>query len=184
MMHFRSVVTLMALALLVAAADAQDRSYGRSVVATPFGIVATSEVAASQAGARMLERGGSAIDAGIAANAVLGVMEPMMNGIGGDLFAIYYDAKTGKLTAINASGWAPKSLTIEHLKGKGLDKMPRIGIDSVTVPGAVDGWAKLHGRFGKLPWRDLFQPAIFFAGNGFAVSEIMDGDWKASRKYL
>jgi gamma-glutamyltranspeptidase/glutathione hydrolase len=163
---------------------AQDRSYGRSVVSTPFGIVATSEVEASQAGARMLEHGGSAIDAGIAANAVLGVMEPMMNGLGGDLFAIYYDAKTGKLTGINASGWAPKSLTIEHLKGKGLDQMPRFGIDSVTVPGAVDGWAKLHGRFGKLPWRDLFQPAIFFAGNGYAVPEIMDDDWKTSRKWL
>src|ERR1035437_6637121 len=123
---------------------AQDRSYGRSVVSTPFGIVATSEVEASQAGSRMLERGGSAIDAGIAANAVLGVMEPMMNGLGGDLFAIYYDAKTGKLTGINASGWAPKSLTIEHLKGKGLDQMPRFGIDSVTVPGAVDGRSEEH----------------------------------------
>ena len=166
------------------ALSAQDRSYGRSVVATPFGIVATSEVAASQAGARMLERGGSAIDAGIAANAVLGVMEPMMNGIGGDLFAIYYDAKTGKLTGINASGWAPKNLTIEHLQGKDLHTMPISGIDSVTVPGAVDGWAKLHGRFGKLPWHDLFQPAIFFAGQGYAVSEIMDDTWKASRKGL
>jgi gamma-glutamyltranspeptidase/glutathione hydrolase len=132
----------------------------------------------------MLERGGSAIDAGIAANAVLGVMEPMMNGLGGDLFAIYYDARTGKLTGINASGWAPKSLTIEHLKGKGLDEMPRFGIDSVTVPGAVDGWAKLHGRFGKLPWHDLFQPAIYFAGNGYAVPEVMDDDWKSSVKWL
>lgn len=164
--------------------SAQDRSYGRSVVATPFGIVATSEVEASQAGARMLERGGSAIDAGIAANAVLGVMEPMMNGIGGDLFAIYYDAKTGKLTGINASGWAPKDLTIEHLQGKDLHEVPMFGIDSVTVPGAVDGWAKLHGRFGKLPWRDLFQPAIFFAGQGYAVPEIMDDYWKISRERL
>ena len=132
----------------------------------------------------MLERGGSAIDAGIAANAVLGVMEPMMNGIGGDLFAIYYDAKTGKLTGINASGWAPKNLTIEYLKAKGAKQMPRFDIDSVTVPGAVDGWAKLHGRFGKLPWHDLFQPAIFFAGNGYAVPEIMDSDWKAYAKWL
>ena len=164
--------------------SAQDRSYGRSVVATPFGIVATSEVEASQAGARILERGGSAIDAGIAANAVLGVMEPMMNGLGGDLFAIYYDAKTGKLTGINASGWAPNGLTIEHLQAKDLHAMPRFGIDSVTVPGAVDGWAKLHGRFGKLPWRDLFQPAIFFAGQGYAVPEIMDDSWKTSRKGL
>jgi gamma-glutamyltranspeptidase / glutathione hydrolase len=146
--------------------SAQDRSYGRSVVATPFGIVATSEVEASQAGARMLERGGSAIDAGIAANAVLGVMEPMMNGLGGDLFAIYYDAKTGKLTGINASGWAPNGLTIERLQGKDLHAMPRVGIYSVTVPGAVDGWAKLHGRFGKLPWRELFQPAMSVAGQG------------------
>jgi gamma-glutamyltranspeptidase/glutathione hydrolase len=164
--------------------SAQDRSYGRSVVATPFGIVATSEVEASQAGARMLERGGSAIDAGIAANAVLGVMEPMMNGLGGDLFAIYYDAKTGKLTGINASGWAPNGLTIEHLQGKDVHAMPRFGIDSVTVPGAVDGWAKLHGRFGKLPWRDLFQPAIFFAGQGYAVPEIIDDSWKTSSKGL
>jgi gamma-glutamyltranspeptidase/glutathione hydrolase len=164
--------------------SAQDRSYGRSVVATPFGIVATSEVEASQAGARMLERGGSAIDAGIAANAVLGVMEPMMNGLGGDLFAIYYDAKTGKLTGINASGWAPNGLTIEHLRGKDLHAMPRVGIDSVTVPGAVDGWAKLHGRFGKLPWRELFQPAISVAGQGYAVPEIIDDYWKISHKGL
>jgi gamma-glutamyltranspeptidase/glutathione hydrolase len=164
--------------------SAQDRSYGRSVVATPFGIVATSEVEASQAGARMLERGGSAIDAGIAANAVLGVMEPMMNGLGGDLFAIYYDAKTGKLTGINASGWAPNGLTIEHLQGKDLHAMPRVGIDSVTVPGAVDGWAKLHGRFGKLPWRELFEPAISVAGQGYAVPEIIDDYWKISHKGL
>jgi gamma-glutamyltranspeptidase/glutathione hydrolase len=163
---------------------AQDRSYGRSVVSTPFGIVATSEVQASQAGARILERGGSAIDAGIAANAVLGVMEPMMNGVGGDLFAIYYDAKTGKLTGINASGWAPKGLTIEHLKSKGLTAVPDSGIDSVTVPGVVDGWAKLHDRYGKLPWHDLFQPAIFFAGHGYAVSEIMDDAWKQGREGL
>ncbi len=132
----------------------------------------------------MLERGGSAIDAGIAANAVLGVMEPMMNGLGGDLFAIYYDAKTGKLTGINASGGAPNGLTIEHLQGKDLHAMPRFGVDSVTVPGAVDGWAKLHGRFGKLPWRDLFQPAIFFAGQGYAVPEIIDDTWQTSRKGL
>jgi gamma-glutamyltranspeptidase / glutathione hydrolase len=164
--------------------QAQDRSYGRSVVSTPFGIVATSEVQASQAGARMLERGGSAIDAGIAANAVLGVMEPMMNGIGGDLFAIYYDAKTGKLTGINASGWAPKDLTIEHLKSKGLTAVPDSGIDSVTVPGVVDGWAKLHDRYGKLPWHELLQPAIVFAGQGYAVSEIMDDAWKQGREGL
>ena len=178
------VVVIVARLALASLLDAQDRSYGRSVVSTPFGIVATSEVQASQTGARILERGGSAIDAGIAANAVLGVEEPMMNGIGGDLFAIYYEARTGKLTGINASGWAPAGLTIEHLKSKGLNEMPRSGIDSVTIPGAVDGWAKLHARFGKLPWKDLFQSAIYFAREGFSVPEIMDDDWRASRSKL
>ena len=163
---------------------AQDRSYGRSVVASQYGIVATSEVQASEAGARMLERGGSAIDAAIAANAVLNVMEPMMNGMGGDLFAIYWDAKAGKLYGLNASGWAPKGLTREHLKSKGDTSMPQSGIDSVTVPGVVDGWTKLHQRFGKLPWRDLFQPAIFTAGHGFPVTEIMDDDWKEEADLL
>jgi gamma-glutamyltranspeptidase/glutathione hydrolase len=179
--RFLVAVILLTSSMLL---KAQDRSYGRSVVSTPFGIVATSEVQASQAGARILERGGSAIDAGIAANAVLGVMEPMMNGVGGDLFAIYYDAKTGKLTGLNASGWAPKGLTIEYLKSKGLSEVPATGIDSVTVPGVVDGWTKLHDRYGKLPWRDLFQSAIFFAGQGYAVSEIIDDYWKQGRDGL
>ena len=152
--------------------SAQDRSYGRSVVATQYGIVATSQVSASQAGARVLEQGGSAIDAAIAANAVLNVTEPTSNGMGGDLFAIYWEAKTGKLYGLNASGWAPKALTIEHLRAKGVTEMPQYGIDSVTVPGAVDGWAKLHERWGRLPWRDLFQPAIFYADHGFPVAEI------------
>jgi gamma-glutamyltranspeptidase / glutathione hydrolase len=169
------VIVLMVTASICAP---QDRSYGRSVVASPYGIVATSEVQASQAGARMLERGGSAIDAAIAANAVLNVMEPMMNGMGGDLFAIYWEAKTGKLYGLNASGWAPKALTPARLNEKGMTGMPQTGIDSVTVPGVVDGWTKLHGRFGKLPWRELFQPAIGFAEQGFPVTEIMDDDWK------
>ena len=98
---------------------AQDRSYGRSVVATQYGMVATSQVSASQAGALILERGGSAIDAAIAANAVLNVTEPTSNGMGGDLFAIYWEAKTGKIYGMNASGWAPKALTIEHLHENG-----------------------------------------------------------------
>src|SRR5579859_3581846 len=139
--------TLFVLTLVATATtSAEDRSYGRSMVISPYGIVATSYVQASQAGARILEQGGSAIDAGIAANAVLGVAEPMMNGIGGDLFAIYWDAKAGKLYGLNASGWAPKGLTIEHLRAKDVTKMPGAGIDSVTVPGAVEGWARLHGR--------------------------------------
>ncbi|MGC2620751.1 MAG: gamma-glutamyltransferase [Acidobacteriaceae bacterium] len=145
-----------------------------------YGIVATSYVQASQAGARVLEEGGSAIDAGIAANAVLGVSEPMMNGMGGDLFALYWDAKTGKLYGLNASGWSPQGLTIEHLKAKGLTAMPQFGIDSVTVPGAVDGWTKLHGRFGKLPWAALFQPAIFYAEHGVPVPEMIHDYWKVA----
>src|SRR5580658_1837542 len=134
------VFAALAFCLIAASLPAQDRSYGRSVVSSKYGIVATSYLQASQAGARVLEQGGSAIDAAIAANAVLGVAEPMMNGIGGDLFAIYWDAKTGKLYGLNASGWAPKALTIEHLKSKGLISMPQSGIDSATVPGVVDGW--------------------------------------------
>jgi gamma-glutamyltranspeptidase/glutathione hydrolase len=149
-------------------------------VITEYGIVATSYLQASQAGARVLEQGGSAIDAGIAANALLGVAEPMMNGMGGDLFAIYWDAKTGKLYGLNASGWAPRALTIEHLKAKGVAGMPQSGIDTVTVPGVVDGWTKLHDRFGKLAWRELFQPAIFYADHGYPVPEIIHDYWKDS----
>jgi gamma-glutamyltranspeptidase / glutathione hydrolase len=156
---------------------AQDRSYGRSVVSTPYGIVATSYVQASQAGARILEQGGSAIDAAIAANAVLNVSEPMMNGMGGDLFAIYWDAKSGKLYGLNASGWAPQGLTIEHLNAKGITSMPQTGIDSVTVGGMVDGWTKLHDRWGKLPWKALFQPAIFYADHGVPVPEMIHDYW-------
>ncbi len=182
-MKLRRVITFrFSVALLVFLStsftlSAQDRSYGRSVVATHYGMVATSQVAASQAGALILERGGSAIDAAIAANAVLNVTEPTSNGMGGDLFAIYWEAKTGKIYGLNASGWAPRALTIEHLREKGISAMPQLGIDSVTVPGVVDGWAKLHDRWGKLPWRDLFQPAIFYADRGFPVAEIIHAWW-------
>ncbi len=184
-----SVTFLLSLPWMLLAARAADdahpdRAYGRSMVITQYGIVATSYVQASQAGARILEQGGSAIDAGIAANAVLGVAEPMMNGIGGDLFAIYWDAKTGKLYGLNASGWAPRGLTIEHLRAKGNTAMPQAGIDSVTVPGAVEGWAKLHGRFGKLPWAQIFQPAIAYARDGYPVPEIIHGYWKGSVAWL
>src|SRR5580704_7568671 len=157
---FRPSIALFVLVSTSFSLSAQDRSYGRSVVATQYGMVATSQVAASQAGALILERGGSAIDAAITANAVLTVTEPTSNGMGGDLFAIYWEAKTGKIYGLNASGWAPKALTIEHLREKGITEMPQFGIDSVTVPGVVDGWTKLHDRWGKLPWRDLFNPAI------------------------
>ncbi|HXY50878.1 MAG TPA: gamma-glutamyltransferase [Terriglobales bacterium] len=166
------------LVVLPIAMSAQDRSYARSMVITPDGIVATSHVQASIAGAQVLARGGSAVDAAIAANAVLGVTEPMMNGMGGDLFAIYWEAKSGKLYGLNSSGWAPQGLTLEHLRGKGTTTMPAAGIDTVTIPGAVAGWNALHHRFGKLAWGQLFQPAIFYAENGYPVPELVHGFWE------
>jgi gamma-glutamyltranspeptidase/glutathione hydrolase len=163
---------------------AQDRSYGRSMVATDRGIVATSHVLASQAGAQILQQGGSAIDAAIAANAVLGVTEPMMNGVGGDLFLLYWDAKTGKLYGLNASGWAPRNLSVEYLEKKGITSMPEEGINSVTVPGAVDGWSHAHEKFGRLPWKDLFTTAIFYAEHGYAVPEIIHDYWVIGERTL
>jgi gamma-glutamyltranspeptidase/glutathione hydrolase len=144
---------------------------------TDRGIVATSHYLASQAGAQVLAQGGSAMDAAIAANAVLGVTEPMMNGIGGDLFLIYWDAKAGKLYGLNASGWAPRKLTIEFLAQHGITAMPHDGIHTVTVPGAVEGWSQAHKRFGRLPWKDLFAPAIHYAEHGYAVPEIIHDYW-------
>src|SRR6201987_4645516 len=116
--------------VLMIPAIAQDRPQARSITMSQQGIVATSQTLASQAGAQVLARGGSAMDAAIAANAALGVVEPMSHGMGGDLFAIYWEAKTHKLTGINASGWAPKALTLEALKAKGFDSMPQDGINS------------------------------------------------------
>src|SRR5713226_9203664 len=174
------VTSTLILLITSMSVPAQDRSHARSMVITRLGIVATTHVQASQAGAQILARGGSAVDAAIAANAVLGVTEPMMNGIGGDLFAIYWDAKTARLYGLNASGWAPQGLTIEQLKAKGATSMPQSGIDAVTVPGAVAGWSRLHERFGRLPWKDVFQPAIFYAEQGFPVPELIHNYWEDS----
>jgi gamma-glutamyltranspeptidase / glutathione hydrolase len=162
----------------------EDRSQARSMVITRLGIVATSQTLASQAGAQILARGGSAVDAAIAANAAMGVVEPMNNGIGGDLFAIRYDAKTGKLTGINASGWAPEKLTVDLLKKKGYTHMPQTGVYSVTVPGCVDGWWMLHKKFGRLPWAELFKPAIYFAQHGYPVTEYIDAYWRGGKTKL
>lgn len=173
------VIPLMVL-LSLSPASAQDRSTARSMVVSKYGIVATSYVQASQAGAEVLRQGGSAADAAIAANAVLGVEEPMMNGIGGDLFAIYFDAKSGKLYGLNSSGWAPQGLTLEHMKAKGVQKIPLRSIDAVTVPGAVAGWNALHGKFGKLPWKELFRSAVFYADQGYAVPELLHEFWSGA----
>jgi gamma-glutamyltranspeptidase / glutathione hydrolase len=165
-------------------ASAQERSHARSMVITDRGIVATSHTLASQAGAQVLARGGSAMDAAIAANATLGVTEPMMNGIGGDLFLIYWEEKSGKLYGLNASGWAPKNLTADFLAKNGITSMPREGIHSVTVPGAVDGWKKAHQRFGRVPWKDLFTAAIYYAEHGYPVPEIIQGYWAEDAEKL
>jgi gamma-glutamyltranspeptidase/glutathione hydrolase len=159
---------------------AQDRWHARSMTISRDGIVATSQTLASQAGAQVLARGGSAVDAAIAANLVLGLVEPMMCGIGGDLFVIHADGKTGALTGLNASGTAPAGLSIDWLKAKGFSSMPSNGIHTVSVPGAVAGFEKLHQRFGKLPWKDLFAPAIYYAEAGFPVTELIQHDWESS----
>ena len=170
----------LSLSLLLASilhAQTFTRDYGRSMTITRHGIAATSQILASQAGAEMLARGGSAADAAIAANAVLGLVEPMMDGIGGDLFSLYWDAKSGQLYGLNASGWTPKKITIEYMTAKGLKSMPGSGIDSATVPGCVAGWAAIHKRFGKLSWQTLFEPAIHYATEGFPVTERIAAAW-------
>jgi gamma-glutamyltranspeptidase / glutathione hydrolase len=165
-------------------AVAQDRSQARSMVISRQGIVAAESPLAAQAGVRILEHGGNAVDAAIAVNAMMGVVSPMMNGMGGDLFAIVYDAKANKLYGLNASGWAPKNLTPELLKKKGLREMPQSGVDTITVPGAVDGWQKLADKFGRKKLSDDLAPAIQTASNGFPVTEWVAMYWSGAVDYL
>lgn len=155
---------------------------GRSVVATTLGIVAASQPLAARAGVQILERGGNAIDAAIAANATIGLMEPTGNGIGGDLFIIYYEAKTGTVHGLNSSGWAPTGLTVDLLASKGIKTMPQRGIHSVTVPGAVAGWDAMRSKFGTKPFSELLAPAIYYAENGFPLSENIARSWAGSVK--
>lgn len=152
---------------------------GRSRIATTYGIVAASQPLAARAGVQVLERGGNAVDAAIATNAVMGLVEPQSNGIGGDLFAIVYDAKTGALHGLNACGWAPSGLTPALLKSQGLTRMPQDGIHTVTVPGAVAGWDALRAKLGSLPMADLLAAAIFYADEGFPVSDAIAAHWAA-----
>jgi gamma-glutamyltranspeptidase/glutathione hydrolase len=164
---------------IVSAAMGQDRGQGRSMVISRGGIVAAESPLAAQAGVRMLERGGNAVDAAIATNAMMGVVEPMMNGIGGDLFAIVYDAKANKLYGLNASGWAPKGLTIEFLRKQGIREMPQHGVNAITVPGAVDGWQKLAEKFGRKKLSEDLAAAIKTAEEGFPVPEWTAAYWAA-----
>jgi gamma-glutamyltranspeptidase/glutathione hydrolase len=156
----------------------QDRVTGRdfatrSEVITQNGMAATSHPLATQAALDILKKGGNAIDAAIAANAVLGVVEPTGCGIGGDLFAIIWSAEKGKLYGLNASGRSPRSLKIEYFRNNGYEFIPSYGPLPVSVPGCVDGWFEMHDMFGKLPVRDILQPAINYARNGFPVTEVI-----------
>lgn len=145
----------------------------RSEVIAQNGMAATSQPLATQVALDILKKGGNAVDAAIAANAMLGLVEPTGCGIGGDLYAIVWDSKSAKLHGLNASGRSPKSLALEDFRKLGLDSIPSYGPLPVSVPGAVDGWFELHGKFGKLPMEELLAPAINYARNGFPVSELI-----------
>jgi gamma-glutamyltranspeptidase / glutathione hydrolase len=168
---------------------AQDRVTGlnfatRSEVIAQHGMAATSQPLATQVALDILKAGGNAIDAAIAANAVLGLMEPTGNGIGGDLFAIVWDAKSGKLHGLNASGRSPYNLTPDYFKKNNIEKIPSHGPLPVSVPGCVDGWFELHKKFGKLPMKDILNPAIKYAREGFPVSELIAYYWDRNSQIL
>ena len=150
----------------------------RSEVLARNGMAATSQPLATQVAVDVLKRGGTAVDGAIAANAVLGLVEPVSCGIGGDLFALVWDAASKTLSGLNGSGRSPHSLTMEELKRRGLSRLPSRGPLSVSVPGCVDGWYALHGRYGRLPMEQLLAPAIEYARRGFPVSEVIARDWK------
>src|SRR5689334_23883082 len=184
----RFVPALLA-ALCMPLAHAADRITGkpfatRSEVYAQHGMVATSHPLATQVGLDILRKGGTAVDAAIAANATLGLMEPVSNGIGGDLFAIVWDAKTKKLYGYNGSGRSPKALTLQYFIDHGLKEIPALGPLPVNVPGTVDAWFALHDRFGKLPIKDDLAGAIRYAREGFPVTELIAYYWKLSAPRL
>jgi len=161
-----------------------SRWQARSMAISTRGIVAAESPLAAQAGAVVLARGGHAAEAAIAANAVMGVVAPMMNGVGGDLFAIVHEAANGTVYGLNASGWSPAAMSIEFLAARGMTTMPQRGIHSVTVPGAVSGWMALHERFGRVSLDAILSSAIAHAENGFPVSEITALEWAGSAPVL
>jgi len=172
--------------------NAQDRITGktfatRSEVIAQYGMAATSQPLATQVALDILKQGGSAIDAAIAANALLGLVEPTGSGMGGDLFAIVWDAKTKKLYGLNASGWSAKNLNLKYFKDKGYEKIPAYGPLPVTIPGCVSGWFDLHEKFGKLKMKEILKPAINYARNGFPMTELiayyMNGSSRRLQKY-
>jgi len=181
----RILVGTVVVFFVVSAAQTGDRVTGRefasrSEVIAPTAMAATSQPLATQVALDIMRRGGNAVDAAIAANAVLGLMEPTGNGIGGDLFAIVWDRKTSRLYGLNASGRSPYSLSLDHLKSQGFDHIPPYGPLPVTVPGTVDGWFELHGRFGSMPMAEILSPAIRYAREGFPLTELIAYYWNRS----
>ena len=186
------MITFFILALLSELIFSQDRITGknfatRSEVIAQHGMAATSQPLATQVALDILKQGGNAIDAAIAANATLGLVEPTGNGIGGDLFVIIWDAKTQKLYGLNASGRSPFSLTLEYFKENGYTRIPPQGPLPVSVPGCVDGWFEMHKKFGTMPMEKILNPAIQYARNGFPVSELiayyMQGNTRSLQKW-
>ncbi len=180
---------LLAAAMLPDDVLAFDRISGRmdasrSEVIGRGGMVCAAQPLAVQIGIDILKKGGSAVDAAIAVNAALGLMEPVSCGVGGDLFAIVWDAEAGKLYGLNASGRSPYLLDIEEVGRQGHSKMPYTGMLPQTVPGCVDGWFELHARFGRLPMKDLLEPAIRYAEEGFPVTEVIAHYWALGGKRL
>jgi gamma-glutamyltranspeptidase / glutathione hydrolase len=174
----RRIVSIMFIILIPAVAFSQDRVTGhdfatRSEVIARNGMAATSQPLATQVALDILKKGGTAIDAAIAADAVLGLVEPTGAGIGGDLFAIIWSADKGKLYGLNGSGRSPRSLKLEYFKENRYEFIPSYGPLPVSVPGCVDGWFEMHDMFGHLPMRDLLQPAISYAREGFPVTEVI-----------
>src|ERR1051326_5243415 len=162
---------LMALMLMTNIHPLAQVKAGRSVVRAQHGMVATSQPLASQVGLEVLKGGGNAVDAAIAMAAMLNVTEPMMTGIGGDMFALVYWAKTKELKGLNASGRAPHALSLEYFAKNNVKTMPQTGMGSITVPGAVDGWVTLRDKYGTIKLAELLAPAIDYAEHGFPVME-------------
>ena len=185
---WRGALVLLA-ALVSGAAVSADRVIGpqfvtRSEVLAPHGMAATSHPLATQIALDVLQRGGSAVDAAIAANAALGLMEPTGCGIGGDLFAIVWDAESKRLHGLNASGRSPRGLELQWLLDNGYESIPPRGPLPVSVPGAVDGWFELHQRFGRLPMKEVLAPAIRYAREGFPLTEVIAYYWERNTRLL
>ena len=156
----------------------------RSEVIAPHAMAATSQPLATQIALDILKAGGSAVDAAIAANAALGLMEPTGNGIGGDLFAIVWDAEKQQLSGLNASGRAPQAMTLEYFQENGIDSIPKFGPLPVSVPGTVDGWFELHQRYGRLDMKDILAPTIAYARQGFPVSEVIAHYFQSNKRRI